>query len=175
MLVDSPKRVSLPRWRNGVNTAGPAVSILGRRPHAAGPMAGTNGGAIHRSSIIYRKGDGGTAAAHPPLFSGISAADYAAILAGARAREFARGAMLYMEGATIQQVLLLTSGFVKITQIGPSGSEVILRLGTPGDALDAASVLSTGKHGTTAQALRLCRARSTTGSNSACRAKSWPR
>ena len=161
MLADSQKREVLPRWRQGGNTARSAVSTLAHRTPAAAMMSGSKSGANHHSSTIHRK-DGdehrGTAGGPPRLFSGISPADYAGILAGARAKEFTRGEMLYMEGATVQQVMLLTSGFVKVTQLGPNGSEVILRLGTPGDLLDAASVLSTGRHGSTAQSLRLCRA-----------------
>ena len=94
----------------------------------------------------------------PPLFVGILPADYAAISASARVRVFTRGEMLYLKGDAVQQVVLVTSGFVKVTQLGVSGSEVILRLGVPGDVLGAAGLLSTGKHSTTAQAFRFCRA-----------------
>ena len=60
------------------------------------------------------------------MFSGISADDYAAISAAARVREFTRGEVLYLEGDAVEQVLLLTSGSVKITRLGLSGVEVIL-------------------------------------------------
>ena len=49
-------------------------------------------------------------AGRPPLFSGISADDYAAISAAARTKEFTRGEVLYLEGDAVEQVLLLTSG-----------------------------------------------------------------
>ena len=97
------------------------------------------------------------AAEHPPLFSGILPADYAVISGAARAKVFTRGEMLYLKGEAVQQVLLLTSGFVKITQLGMSGAEVILRLGGPGDVLGAPGLFSTGRHYTTAQAFRVCR------------------
>ena len=61
-----------------------------------------------------------------------------------------------MEGDTVEQVLLLISGFVKVTQLGPRGTEVILRLSAPGDVLDAVGLCSTGRHCTTAQAIRGC-------------------
>jgi CRP-like cAMP-binding protein len=92
------------------------------------------------------------------LFSGFLPDDYAEIAAVARVKEFARGEMLYFEGDPVQQVLLLTSGLVKITQLGMGGAEVILRLGAPGDVIGASDMLYVGKHRTTAQAFRECRA-----------------
>lgn len=112
-----------------------------------------------RPTIVHRNnGDNhGAAATRPPLFSGVSAGDYAAIATAARVKEFARGEMLYFEGDSVRQVLLLTSGFVKITQIGLGGAEVILRLGSAGDVVGAGDLFSIGRHRTTAEAFRLCR------------------
>jgi CRP-like cAMP-binding protein len=93
----------------------------------------------------------------PPLFLGILPNDYAGISAAARVKEYARGEMLYIEGDAVQQVLVLTSGFSKITQVGLRGTEVILRLGVPGDVLGAVGLFSSGRHCTTAQAFRSCR------------------
>jgi CRP-like cAMP-binding protein len=101
------------------------------------------------------KGAGGQE--RPRLFAGILQADYMAISAAARSRGFGRGEMLYLKGDPVGQVLLLTSGTVKVAQHGRSGSEVILRLGVPGDVLGASSLLSTGKHDTTALAFRSCK------------------
>lgn len=92
-----------------------------------------------------------------PLFTGVSPDDFERISAAARLKRLAHGAMLYSEGETVEHVLLLISGSVKITQLGPRGSEVILRLSVPGDVLDAGGLCSTGRHGTTAQAIRECR------------------
>jgi CRP-like cAMP-binding protein len=116
---------------------------------------------VEQPRIVYRStGDnqGGTAAGHPPLFSGIVAGDYTGISAAARAKEFARGEMLHFEGDPVGQILLLTSGSVKITQLGQSGAEVILRLVVPGDVIGAPDLFSAGKHCSTAQAFRTCRA-----------------
>jgi CRP-like cAMP-binding protein len=88
----------------------------------------------------------------------MSAGDYNFVCATARVREFARGEMLYAEGESVRQVLMLTSGFAKVTQLGPGGIEVILRFCVPGDLLGAVSLFSSGAHHTTAQAFRLCRA-----------------
>jgi CRP-like cAMP-binding protein len=113
-----------------------------------------------RPTLVYRNGGehaSGAALARPPLFTGISGGDYAAIVAAARAKEFARGEMLYFEGDSVRQVLLLTSGFVKITQLGLGGAEVILRLGAAGDVIGAGDLFTIGRHRTTAEAFRLCR------------------
>ncbi len=113
-----------------------------------------------RPTIVYRNGNdlgNAAASARPPLFSGISGSDYAAVSAAARAKEFARGEMLYFEGDSVRQVLLLTSGFVKITQLGLGGAEVILRLGAAGDVIGAGDLFTIGRHRTTAEAFRLCR------------------
>ena len=91
-----------------------------------------------------------------PLFAGVSLEDSRRISAAARLKRFARGEMLFLEGDKVEQVLMLTSGFVKITQLGPRGLEVILRLGAAGDVLDTASLFSTGSHRATAQVIRGC-------------------
>jgi CRP/FNR family transcriptional regulator, nitrogen oxide reductase regulator len=93
----------------------------------------------------------------PAFFSGILPGDYAAIASAAHLRVFSRGEILHLKGDSVQQVLLLTSGLAKISQIGATGNEVILRLGVPGDVLGASGLLSGGLHYTTAQAFRICR------------------
>jgi CRP/FNR family transcriptional regulator, nitrogen oxide reductase regulator len=100
--------------------------------------------------------DGWAAVASAPLFTGVSPEDFKRISAAAQLKRLARGEILYLEGDTVEQVLLLISGFVKITQLGPRGTEVILRLSAPGDVLDAVGLCSTGRHCTTAQAIRGC-------------------
>ena len=102
--------------------------------------------------------DDGPAIESAPLFTGVSAEDFRRFAAAARLKRFARGDMLYLEGDTVEQVLLLISGSVKITKRGPKNMEVILRLNAPGDILDPVDLLSTSMHSTTAQAIRGCRA-----------------
>jgi len=123
------------------------------------PFWSRSNGAVLPSLVHRKYGDNhdGTAQ-RPPLFSGILPADYTRIAAAARVREFERGEMLFIEGDSVQQVLLLTSGFAKINKLGLSGSEVILRFSAPGDVLGAVGLFSTGRHCTTAQSFRMCRA-----------------
>jgi CRP/FNR family transcriptional regulator, nitrogen oxide reductase regulator len=111
-------------------------------------------------TVSHQHADGhrGAALATPGLFAGILPGDYLEICAAARARNFARGETLCREGDPIQRVLLVTSGFVKITQLGGSGTEAILRLGAPGEVVDLGCLFSTGRHCTTAKAFRLCQA-----------------
>jgi hypothetical protein len=107
--------------------------------YQGGPYNGGSNGVDRSSMVHHRIGDnhGGTAGARPALFSGILPGDYTRIAAAARVKEFTRGEVLYLEGDSVEQVLLLTSGFVKISKLGLSGTEVILRLGVPGDVLGA--------------------------------------
>ena len=100
--------------------------------------------------------DGWAAVESAPLFTGVSPQEFRRITAAARLKRFTRGDMLYVEGDPFGQILLLISGSVKITKLGPKGMEVILRLCGPGDVLDTASLFSTGRHRTTAQAIRGC-------------------
>ena len=76
--------------------------------------------------------DGWSAGRFAPLFSGVLPEDYTRICAAARFQGFARHKTLYLEGDAVEQILLLISGFVKTTKLGPRGAEVILRVGVPG-------------------------------------------
>jgi CRP-like cAMP-binding protein len=131
---------------------------VARQP--AEPLSTPSNGADHLSIVHRNNGDnhGFPAVECSPLFAGIPAGDYAIISAAARIKEFPRGEMVYAEGDSVRQVLLLTSGFAKITQLGPGGTEVILRFCVPGDVLGVVGLCSKGRHYSTAQAFRLCRA-----------------
>ena len=124
------------------------------------PIYSRSNGAARASIVRDEDGgnDVGTVVERPPLFSGMSSADFTRISAAARVKEFERGEMLYIDGDSVRQVLLLASGFAKINKLGMSGTEVILRFSVPGDVLGAVGLFSTGRHCTTAQAFRLCRA-----------------
>jgi CRP-like cAMP-binding protein len=91
------------------------------------------------------------------MFSDILPADYTAIVRSGHEKQFDRGGMLHFEGDSVDRVVLLTSGLVKITKLGPAGREVILRFGKPGDVLGAAALFSGARHYTTAEVFRPCR------------------
>lgn len=84
--------------------------------------------------------------------------DYLSISAAARVKEFERGEVLYFAGDSVQRVLLMTAGFVKITQVGNGGAEVILKFCGPGDVLGVMGHVSGVNHRTTARAFRQCQA-----------------
>jgi CRP/FNR family transcriptional regulator, nitrogen oxide reductase regulator len=125
-----------------------------------GPLLSRSNGAFPSTAVQPRKWNyqGAVEIERPPLFSGILPGDYMKFVAAARVKTFARGQMLYIEGDYVQQVLMLTSGFVKLKQYGQSGMSVILRIGVRGDVLGATELFSTGRHCSTAQASRPCRA-----------------
>ena len=97
--------------------------------------------------------DGWASVQAAPLFTGVPPEDFKRISTAARLKRLVRDEMLYLEGDRVEHVFLLISGLVKITQL-----EVMLRLGAPGDVFDTVSLFSTGRHSTTAQAVRRCRA-----------------
>jgi CRP-like cAMP-binding protein len=67
------------------------------------------------------------------LFLDISPQDCSQIVGNARERLFSRGQVIYLEGDDVRQVVLLTSGCVKIVHCSQDGSAVILRLCGPGE------------------------------------------
>ncbi len=60
------------------------------------------------------------------LAAGLTPAECDAMASCARPRSFARHETLFMQGTPRRELLLVRTGTVKITQIGESGSEVIL-------------------------------------------------
>lgn len=72
-----------------------------------------------------------------PLFFGITPADCLRIVSTAQERRFLRRQTVFFEGDPIRHVVLLTSGCVKITQVGLNGQEVILRLNGAGEIVGA--------------------------------------
>src|SRR5664279_2087716 len=88
-----------------------------------------------------------------PLFSEISQEDCARIVAPAQERNLQRGKAIFFQGDTVQQVLLLTSGSVKLSQFSPDGQEVILRLIGAGESISAESCTKCTAHCSTARTL----------------------
>lgn len=91
---------------------------------------------------------------HFDAFADIPKADCIAILASAHDRQFPRRHSIFFQGDPARQVFLLTSGFTKITQLGTSGQEVILRLNGPGDVLGGMGRWTQGEHCSTARTVQ---------------------
>jgi len=86
------------------------------------------------------------------LFSSLSAGECGYIVSAASDKRFARRQPIFHAGDPIQQVVMLLSGCVKITQLGFSGDEVILRLCGPGDIVAGFRRLGANwSHSSTAQ------------------------
>ena len=90
---------------------------------------------------------------HIPLFSGISAPVSEEIASAAQEKVFSRRQTIFFQGEPIKQVILLTLGCVKTTQLGMNGTEVIIRLSGSGDLIGATGLVSKGRHRSTARAL----------------------
>ena len=72
-----------------------------------------------------------------PVFHNLSVTECRDIAATAQERVFVRRQTMFVEGSPCKQVMLLLSGCVKTTQLGPTGCEVILRLSGPGELVGA--------------------------------------
>ena len=90
---------------------------------------------------------------HSPLFANVSPADCREIVSAARESEFSRRDTIFLEGDTIRQVVLLTSGSAKVIRLGQNGTEVILRLAGPGDVVEITGFPAQCRHCSMAQAL----------------------
>jgi CRP/FNR family transcriptional regulator, nitrogen oxide reductase regulator len=87
------------------------------------------------------------------LFLSISPMDCREIVSAARKEVYKRRETIYLAGDPVREIVLLTSGCVKIVQIGQNGSEVILRLNGPGEAFGMAGSSGQTRHCSSAQAL----------------------
>jgi CRP/FNR family transcriptional regulator, nitrogen oxide reductase regulator len=89
------------------------------------------------------------------LFADVSASDCASIISAGCEKRFSRRQTVFSEGDPVQQVVLLLSGYVKITQIGVSGNEVILRLNGVGEVVEGFRLCANCYHYSTARAVQL--------------------
>ncbi len=87
-----------------------------------------------------------------PLFLEIPPEDCGQIVALSHERNYPRGKTMFFEGDAVKQVFLLTSGCVKVLQIGPHGQEVILRIIGPGECFGVESFAKC-THGSTARTM----------------------
>ncbi len=96
------------------------------------------------------------AVGHFPLFAEITPAEFEAITSAAREKRFSRRETIFTEGDPVRQVTMLISGFVKVTQMGLNGNEVILRLNGAGEIVGSYRVCVNCNHCATAQAVQPC-------------------
>jgi CRP-like cAMP-binding protein len=90
------------------------------------------------------------------LFAGVSSRVIEDVVSRARPRIFAANEVMYLMGNPITQVMLLTEGCAKKSQISENGIEVVLRLTVPGEIISEHALGAGTKHASTAQALQDC-------------------
>jgi len=89
------------------------------------------------------------------LFSGIPLSDCIKIVSTAQEKRFSRRQTIFFEGDPIRHIVLLLSGCVKVTQFGPNGQEVILRLNGPGEMVGMLGLHAKGNHSSTARTVQM--------------------
>jgi CRP-like cAMP-binding protein len=91
------------------------------------------------------------------MFDGLTADERHAWLAAARAREFARGAVVARQGEPAEELFLVASGFLKVVQGTADGHELIVRFAGPGDPFGGVTVLDSAAYPVTALAAQATR------------------
>ncbi len=89
-----------------------------------------------------------------PLFSGVSSDDRKEIVLAAHGKKFLRRQTIFVEGDPVREVLLITAGCIKITQVGQNGCEVILRLKGAGELVVSPGFRLGCNHCATARAIQ---------------------
>ncbi|HLV86930.1 MAG TPA: Crp/Fnr family transcriptional regulator [Candidatus Sulfotelmatobacter sp.] len=120
----------------------PASNIQGIRER---PVSTDAGNALRRRATSVQQFD---------AFAEIPLADCISIVASAQDRQHPRRHTLFFEGDPVRQVVLLTTGFAKITQLSANGQEVILRLNGPGDVLGGVGRCIDCEHCSTARTVQ---------------------
>lgn len=85
------------------------------------------------------------------LFWGVSTADCTAIISAAHEKRLHRRQNLFSVGDSIEEVFLVLSGIVKMTQTGFAGGEVMLRVCGVGDLVGTFGLWPDDKHNSAAQ------------------------
>jgi len=92
------------------------------------------------------------------LFTGLSKQECLEIASCAKARTFARDELLFMQGQPVRNLVLIHTGSVKLTQLSPSGNEVLLWMNGSGEAVGVAAEAPTCSHTCSARAMEQCKA-----------------
>jgi len=90
------------------------------------------------------------------LFADVPSPVCADIVSMARTRDYLCRQVLFLAGGRIKEIFLLTDGRAKITQVGETGTEVILRLIAPGEMIGEVGLVPGYRHSSAAVALQKC-------------------
>lgn len=92
------------------------------------------------------------------LFSGLSKDECLEIASCARARTFARDELLFTQGQSARNLVMIQSGSAKLSQLGPNGNEVILWMTGSGDPVGMPADSVSCSHTCSARAMEKCHA-----------------
>src|SRR5258708_38981316 len=90
------------------------------------------------------------------LFAGLPSSVCTDTLSTARPKGYMCRQVMLLAGDPITETLLLTDGRAKITQVGESGAEVILRLVGPGEVIGEVGLVPGSRDSSPAQSLQNC-------------------
>ena len=93
-----------------------------------------------------------------PLFADMPMSDCEKVVSTAWTTMFKPRQTIFFAGDPIKEILLLTEGSVKITQLGEDGRAVILRLEGPGGVIGSLGSAGWDEHCSMAQAIFSCKA-----------------
>ena len=94
-----------------------------------------------------------TASGEPVFLASLTPAEAAALEARATRRAYTRGHALFHEHGAPDRVVVLVSGFVKLSRVSEDGREVILAIRGPGDLIGEQSAIDGRPRSATATAL----------------------
>ena len=89
----------------------------------------------------------------PPFLARLNAEELAALRSRAVARHFARGATIVHQGEVPGRVVVIESGYAKVTATTEEGKDVVLAFRGPGDVLGEVAALSGMPRSATVRAL----------------------
>lgn len=92
------------------------------------------------------------------MFADLKPAAYSDILSCAMVRVFARGETMFLQGHPVREHVLLSSGMVKVTQVGASGVELLLWMNGPNETVGIPNDAPFCWHACSARAVKRCHA-----------------
>ena len=80
-----------------------------------------------------------------PMFAGLSAEAFDALISGAHIKPIIRGELLFVQGDPVQSCFVVLDGWVKVYRLTPSGSEAIVAVFTRGQSFAEAAAFTGGR------------------------------
>jgi CRP-like cAMP-binding protein len=123
------------------------IQLLEFRPATSGPSRSESALTGHISLV-----------GNSALFAGIPPAQCSELASAARARVFAPGEAIFMQGHPVRTHVLIQSGNVKVTQVSDAGREVLLWMNGPGESVGIPNEAPCHHHACSARAMKRCHA-----------------